>query len=143
MRNHLPDFYGPESPRYAEGYSTAEVSMNLEQVTNTLDALANGVDPATGGRIPAEAWHLPDVVRALFMAVNLLRGHGRTAAAGSRWSEDEEARVARAFDDGVSIADIARKHARSRGAITSRLVKLGRIDPSTVTLRERGARLAS
>jgi DNA-binding NarL/FixJ family response regulator len=117
--------------------------MNLEQVTQTLDALANGVDPATGSRIPIDAFHSPDVVRALFMASNLLRGHGRRQAAGSRWTEEEEAKVARAFDAGQSIADIAREHKRTKGAITSRLVKLGRLDPATVTLRERKARLAS
>lgn len=121
--------------------------MNLEQVTTTLDALANGVDPATGARIPSETFHSADVVRALFTAATLLRGQKpepkrAAAAAGLRWTDEEEARVARAFDEGMPIAGIARDLGRTKGAITSRLVKLGRIDPGTVTLRER-SRLVS
>jgi hypothetical protein len=99
--------------------------MNLEQVTTTLDALANGTDPATGARIPIDAFHSPDVVRALFTAANLLRANPAAgpakraaAAAGLRWTDEE-------------------------GAITSRLVKLGRIAPETVTTRDRSARLPS
>ncbi|MGZ5433179.1 MAG: hypothetical protein ACXW31_16970 [Thermoanaerobaculia bacterium] len=47
------------------------------------------------------------------------------------------------FDAGTTIREIALKHGRTSGAITSRLVKLGKIDASTVTSRDRGARLAS
>ena len=47
------------------------------------------------------------------------------------------------LQQGMAIADIARQHGRTRGSITSRLVKLGRIDVSAVRTRERGARLVS
>jgi hypothetical protein len=43
----------------------------------------------------------------------------------------------------MTIAQMALQHGRTSGAITSRLVKLGRIDPAAVKTRERGARAAS
>jgi hypothetical protein len=119
--------------------------MDRQEVIGVLESLANGLDPATGTRIPLDAFHSADSVRALFTASALLRESSerksaRQAAAGSPWNADEETRLAEEFDAGMSIAQIALQHGRSSGAITSRLVKLGRIDPAAVTVRERGAR---
>jgi hypothetical protein len=47
--------------------------MNRDQVIPVLESLANGVDPATGTRIPLDAFHTADTVRALFAAATLLR----------------------------------------------------------------------
>ncbi|HEX7809966.1 MAG TPA: hypothetical protein VF608_14615 [Thermoanaerobaculia bacterium] len=123
----------------------AEVVMDRQEVIGVLESLANGLDPATGARIPLDAFHSADSVRALFTATALLRESPerkpvKRAAAGSPWNADEESRLGQEFDAGMSIAQIALQHGRSSGAITSRLVKLGRIDPATVTVRERGAR---
>lgn len=133
--------------------------MDRHQVVSTLDSLANGIDPTTGGLIPHDLFHSAEVVRALFTAANLLRGADQAetvraesspaplrpgpSSAGSRWTEQEDTLLCHAFAGGTPIGDIARQHARTRGAITSRLVKLGRIDPASVKTRERGARVVS
>ena len=41
------------------------------------------------------------------------------------WSSDEEQKLRQEFDDGLSLADIAKAHKRTRGAISARLKKLG------------------
>jgi hypothetical protein len=129
--------------------------MNRDEIIKVVESLANGLDPSTGARIPHDAFHDADTVRALFAAGALLKGDnvatspGRRpasttlAAAGERWSEEEDARLCREFDASMTIGQIALQHGRTSGAITSRLVKLGRIDPTTVKSRDRGARMAS
>ena len=59
-----------------------------------------------------------------------------------RWTpeEEEEERLAAAFDTGKTSAELAKLHDRSRAAIEARLLKVGKIDVSglTVQLRYRG-----
>lgn len=128
--------------------------MDREQVINVLENLAFGIDPATGHTIPYDAFHATETVRALFMATTLLKesaapqGRRRSAstkltAAGAPWTQEEDERLVREFDDGLTAAQMALEHGRSSGAITSRLVKLGKIDPATVTSRDRGARVVA
>ena len=117
--------------------------MEIERVVSILDSLAAGMDPATGTAIPMDTFHSPDVIRALFAASSALkdgppRTRPRAGAAGTRWSEDEDLQLCRDFDEGVPVDELARDHGRSRAAITLRLVKLGRLDPATVRVRERG-----
>ena len=122
--------------------------MERSQVITVLESLASGVDPTTGV-VSHEVFAAPNVIRALFVAADLLKRMPAPAAtgtqkqqppaAGARWTADEDAVLAREFDQGTSIAEIASRHSRTRGAITSRLVKLGRIDASSVRLRDRGA----
>lgn len=129
--------------------------MDRQQVITVLESLANGIDPQTGAPIPYDTFHAADTVRALFTATTLLKtaetaaptGRRRQSAAlpaaGTPWSEEEDARLSREFDAGMTTAQMALQHGRTSGAITSRLVKLGRIDPATVKSRDRGARVAS
>jgi hypothetical protein len=119
--------------------------MEREQTLRILSALANGVHPATGEQFaPDSPYQHPDTVRALLSAVRALEGTTaipspeRRAAlpqsgAGSRWSEEEEQRLAAAFDAGKTIDALARAHSRSRAAIEARLVRLGKLDASAVT----------
>jgi hypothetical protein len=128
----------------AEVASVAEVNMDRQQVITVLESLANGIDPGTGARIPLDVFHTADTVRALFTASALLRsGSTKLTSAGAAWTAEEDARACSEFDAGMTVAQIALQHGRSSGAITARLVKLGRIDPATVKLRDRGARAAS
>lgn len=50
------------------------------------------------------------------------------ANAGAKWSEEEDDKLDREFASGMSIAEIAKKHERSYGAIKARLVKHGVIE---------------
>ncbi len=114
--------------------------MQIQQVISILDSVAAGVDPHTGQPLPHDLFQSPDVIRALFTAANTLRTNGgkpRAQAAGARWTDEEDARLANEFDGGVAVSEIARLHGRTPGAINSRLVKLGKVDPDEVNVRER------
>src|SRR5687768_37656 len=116
--------------------------MQIEQVISILDSVAAGVDPKSGQPIPHDLFQSPDVIRALFTAANALRtnessGRPRPQAAGARWTDEEDALLSNEFDGGVPIAEIARLHSRTPGAINSRLVKLGKVDPDAENVRER------
>ena len=129
--------------------------MDRQHVITVLQSLANGVDPQSGDAIPYNAYHAAETVRALFTATALLKetdapppaGRRRQSAAlpsaGTPWSAEEDARLCREFDAGMTTAQMALQHGRTSGAITSRLVRLGRIDPATVKSRDRGARAVS
>jgi hypothetical protein len=121
--------------------------MEREQTLKILNALANGVHPATGEKFAADGpYQHPDTVRALFESIRVMQGAQAPAAAreqkpvsipgntGNRWTPEEEERLASAFDAGKSVDEIVRGHHRSRAAIEARLVKLGRLDPSAVTV---------
>lgn len=120
--------------------------MDKEQTLKILNALANGVHPATGEKFAADSpYQHPDAVRALFEAMRAVEGGSAAAPAperkpvlpqsgsGSRWSTEEEQRLASAFDTGRTVDELARAHSRSRAAIEARLVRLGKMDASAVT----------
>lgn len=101
--------------------------MENETAISMLEALAEGgaFDPKTIGALQA--------------GISALRsGRARPAAAGARWTDDEDAQLCREFDDGVPLAELATRHSRSRTAVSLRLVKLGRLDESSVRARGRG-----
>lgn len=51
----------------------------------------------------------------------------RPAATGAPWTRAEEAMLVKAFEDGVDLPAIARRHRRSAAAVELRLVALGKI----------------
>ena len=119
--------------------------MDREQTLRILNALANGVHPATGEKFAADGpYQHPDTVRALFEAMRAVEGGAAAPAlerkaafpqsgSGSRWSTEEEERLAGGFDAGRTVDELARAHNRSRAAIEARLVRLGKLDASAVT----------
>jgi len=123
--------------------------MEKEHALKILNALANGVHPATGEVFSADsAYQHPETVRALFEAVRALEGSRPAAPAERspgdvpantfvRWTRDEEERLAAAFDAGRTSAELAKLHNRSRAAIEARLLKMGKIDVSALTVQLR------
>lgn len=121
--------------------------MEQQQAIRILKALANGMDPATGESFAADSpYQHPDTVRALFEAVGALEsartsgGTGRRkppaslpANTGSRWTPEEEERLAQGFDAGRSVEELARELNRTRAAIEARLVRIGKLDASAVS----------
>jgi len=115
--------------------------MDNERALEIISTLASGVDPFTGEVYdPGNVLQNPDTVRALFLAVRALEGTSRRrkgkarnpdlpAHAGSPWSEEEDRRLAAAFDSGLTEKQLAESHERTRGAIQARLVKLGKLEP--------------
>ena len=122
--------------------------MEKAAALKILQQLADGTDPHTGKAFGADSpYQHPDTVRALFEAMRAVEGGGAQTPAppperkpalpqsgsGSRWSGEEEQRLANAFDAGRTVDELARAHQRSRVAIEARLVRLGRLDASAVT----------
>ncbi|NOT69609.1 MAG: hypothetical protein HOP04_15150 [Methylophilaceae bacterium] len=110
--------------------------MSPLEAKKIIDALANGIDPETGEILPAlSTFNNPQVIRALFVALKALDSAAKRAErdrslpgnAGRPWPEAEDKELLAIFDAGTPIKDIAAKHGRTHGAITSRLVRLGRI----------------
>jgi hypothetical protein len=113
--------------------------MHLESALPIVKALADGVNPVTGEQYPEQSPYAePRALRALFAAVDLMqreverekRRERLPANFGKPWSEGEDKAIAGAFDSGVGIPDMARKHARTQGSIRLRLEKLGKLPPS-------------
>jgi hypothetical protein len=110
--------------------------MSPFEAKQIIDSLANGIDPDTGEILSAQGvFNSPQVIRALFIAGraldNLAKRAERDGAlpenAGRSWSAEEDKDLLAMFDSGLPVKDISAKHARTHGAITARLVRLGRI----------------
>ncbi|HEX4943323.1 MAG TPA: hypothetical protein VFV55_03155 [Usitatibacteraceae bacterium] len=113
--------------------------MHLESALPIVKALADGVNPVTGESYPeGSPYAEPRALRALFSAVDLMqreverekRRERLPANFGKPWSEGEDHAVTAAFDAGLTIPEVARKHARTQGSIRLRLEKLGKLPPS-------------
>jgi hypothetical protein len=127
--------------------------MEHQQALRILNALANGVHPATGEVFASDSpYQHPDTVRALFEAIRYMEGAKPAtpqlqkqnedkitvpASTFVRWTEGEERRLVAGFDAGKSTAELAKLHNRSRAAVEARLLKLGKIDVSALTVQLR------
>jgi hypothetical protein len=110
--------------------------MNETQALSIIDSLANGVDPDTGECYPSDSpYQRATVIRALFVARSALerarqsarRREGLPSNTGKPWSDEDDARLGAGYDQGKSLADLAREHERTRGSIQARLAKLGKM----------------
>jgi hypothetical protein len=114
--------------------------MTPTEAKQIIEVLAGGVDPATGEVLADDSpLSSPHVIRALFIAAKALEQMATKAArpaaaapgkAGKSWTEEEDHRLVAAFDAGTPVAELARSHQRSTGAINSRLIRLGRLQVS-------------
>ncbi len=111
--------------------------MTPTEAKQVIEVLAGGIDPETGEVLSEDSpINSPHVIRALFLAAKALElqasKQARPAAAspsnaGKPWTEAEDHQLAAAFDAGTAVAALARTHQRTSGAITSRLIRLGRL----------------
>ena len=113
--------------------------MTPAEAKQIIEVLASGVDPATGEVLGDDSpLSSPHVIRALFLAAKALeltagkaeRSQASPSNAGKAWTDDEDQRLVAAFDTGTPVAALARTHERTSGAITSRLIRLGRLQVS-------------
>ena len=106
--------------------------MDIIRAREILMALADGVNPMTGEVLPPEdSCNQADVVRALHTLLDAIPSSKlkpQPLNAGKPWNEIEEGKLLDEFDSGMSVSTIAREHGRSKGAIESRLVALGKMD---------------
>jgi hypothetical protein len=123
--------------------------MTPAEAKQLIQALARGIDPETGEVLPADnPLNSPHVIRALFLAAEaldlLVHPSGPTppppppprprppapGKAGKPWTPDEDQDLLTAFDADTTVAALAQAHQRTNGAITSRLIRLGRLQPN-------------
>jgi uncharacterized protein (UPF0254 family) len=111
--------------------------MELSEAINIVRLLSEGIDPETGEVLEKEnAFNNPQVVRALFVAVSALervkkiesRKSGLPRNSGKAWTDEEDKNLINAFDEGKNINELADIHIRTKGAISARLIRLGKIN---------------
>jgi len=106
--------------------------MDIEYAKKVLSVLADGVNPITGEILPTtDSSNQPEVIRALHAVLNALGSNSSSTKkpqpenAGKPWSQEEDDALRKEYHQGLKTAEIAKIHNRSRGAITSRLVRIG------------------
>lgn len=105
--------------------------MELSYAIEYLTTLADGVDPATGEVLPAgHICNRADTVRALYAVLRPAekRASENPPNAGKPWSPQEDDQLLAEYHAGQTVPQLAQLHARTTGAIRSRLVHLGEIE---------------
>jgi hypothetical protein len=108
--------------------------MELQTARQIIDTLAQGIHPVTGEAMPEDSpYNAPPVIRALFAVSQALQGQAQRVRreppsnAGKPWREDEDAKLAAAFDAGSDVKQLAADLARTPFAVETRLIKLGKL----------------
>ncbi len=110
--------------------------MKTSEAIKIVQLLSDGIDPETGEVLEKQnVFNNPQVVRALFVALNALervkkiesRKNELPSNSGKAWTEEEDNNLIKAFDESKDINELAEIHMRTNGAITSRLIRLGKI----------------
>lgn len=120
--------------------------MEMIKALEIISALSDGVDPETGEVLSDEiCFNQPQIIRALHVAKQSLeasitagkRKSNLPENAGKPWISDEDEMLSQGFDSGLSVDELAKSHKRTKGSITSRLVRLGKVnDRSDISTRE-------
>jgi len=94
-----------------------------------LEQLAAGVDPAKGEVFPPDSpYQQAAVIRALYFALNEIKGLAQKGKQGQPWTTEEDSLLLKHFNEGKKITELAKLHGRSYGAIKARLIKLGMLE---------------
>ena len=110
--------------------------MDITYAKELLEMLADGVNPTTGEALSnTDSCNQPDVIRALYLAVRQLekaeqsrkRNDSLPENAGKPWTKEDDEKLAQMFEEGRSKKYICDCFRRTEGAISSRLVRLGKI----------------
>lgn len=106
--------------------------MDIGHAKTVLSALADGVNPLTGELLPSDCvCNQVEVVRAFHCILNALSRVGEKdvpSNAGMPWTESEDEHLLNSFKDGKTVAELAKMHGRTKGAISSRLKKIAEIE---------------
>ncbi len=110
--------------------------MNNQEAMTIIQALIDGINPLSDEPLPDNSLCLnSDIQRALQATIPALESRIRydarkanlPANAGNPWTDTEDQQLADGFDTGSSVAALVEQHQRTKGSITSRLIKLGKI----------------
>ena len=104
--------------------------MDILRAKEIIEGLADGVNPLTGEVLPPEdSCNQVDVVRALHTILSVLsekKPKSQPENAGKPWTSEDDKTLSQMFDEGKTRKEICDYFKRSSGAITSRLVRLGK-----------------
>lgn len=117
--------------------------MEMQEAVKAVRALANGVDPVTGEIFGEDSpYQKPQVILALQLALHRMEAEPSASVSNTPptsaqpgtvpfvpWTEEEDERLCQAFYRMVAFDEIASAHGRTRPAIISRLIGLGKIKP--------------
>ena len=105
--------------------------MDIIRAREIVRSLADGTDPTTGELLSGESvYNKSDVIRALYTiweatAPQPVPQLDPYRNVGKPWTEMEDDKLIDEFLANMKIADIAKEHGRTYGAIESRLDHLG------------------
>ena len=106
--------------------------MDISQAREIIEALANGVNPVTGEVLPKNhCLNDADIVRALCTATEELKKAEKRKNrklpenAGKPWNEALDNELKDMFFSGKSETELSKYFKRTKGAISSRLERLG------------------
>ena len=107
--------------------------MDIERAKELLDFLADGIDPFTGALLDDDSiCNQADVVRAFHtIQVELAKKRSDKKLPennGKPWTEDADQILIEMFDAGSTEKELSEYFKRTRGAIHSRLKRLGKIE---------------
>jgi hypothetical protein len=114
--------------------------MEFREALPILRLLADGIDPETQQPFPKNSpYGAPAVIRSLHAAIRATEWADRKTSlpqnVGKAWTPEEDQQLRREFHSSVDFHDIARIHGRSRGAIMTRLERLGEMPAPNVAAR--------
>lgn len=119
--------------------------MDIMEAKQILSLLADGVNPITNDCLPEDSiCNQVEIVRAFHCILNTLSRIGDKdypPNAGMPWTKDEDESLLAAIKEGKTIPELAKKHGRTTGAISSRLQKLAEDEAtimSSLDNREKG-----
>ncbi len=102
--------------------------MNTSEAIQVIRALADGVNPVTGEVFPEDSpYQEPQIIRALFLALDTLAKEEtkskrpRPENAGALWDQSEDDELAREFDSGDTVREVA-ADTRERTALSARVL---------------------
>ena len=104
--------------------------MDYREALPIVRLLADGKDPQTNRPFPKDSpYNQPPIIRALQAAARAVEWADRKTAlppnVGKGWSPEEDEQLRHEFHSSLDFSEIARRHARTRGAIITRLERLG------------------
>lgn len=110
--------------------------MHTFEASRIIEKLGEGINPLSDEPLTPKSLCLnDDIQRALQVAIPALQARIRwierqsqlPANASKPWKTEEEENLNTGFDNGDSVDTLAERHQRTKGSITSRLVKMGKI----------------
>jgi hypothetical protein len=119
--------------------------MEYLEALRIIKALVEGLDPTTGETCAADSiFQQAQTIRALERAAEALQGAVNREErkkmlpenVGKPWSASEDAQLCTEFDRGLGAWHISKIHGRTKGAITARLEKLGKLTPKLFETRD-------